>query len=252
MRVLSFNLFCGGEGPRSWQNRRPLVLAQIKNAAPDTFGTQEAHSGWMDFLCESLPEYGFVGVGRDDGKRGGEFAPVFYRKDKYEVLDIGTFWLSDTPGVPSKGWDGACTRICTWAVLREIASGKEFLQLNTHLDHVGRTAMVKGAELVAGKIAEYPDLPAVCTGDFNVWEKTAAYNIMTGGAMGDSRYLAATADSGNTYTGFDPESTKDDSPIDYVFVKRELVRVDTYKIMSELVDGQHPSDHYAIYADIEF
>ncbi|MCL2508992.1 MAG: endonuclease/exonuclease/phosphatase family protein [Oscillospiraceae bacterium] len=251
MRVMSFNVFCGGRDERAWTNRLELVLGQIKKAAPDTFGTQETHSGWMDFLCANLPEYGFAGVGREDGARDGEFAPVFYRRDKYAVLDSGTFWLSETPEVPSKGWDSACTRICTWALLRENGTGKEFLQLNTHLDHIGTTAMIEGAKLVAQKIAAYPGLPVICTGDFNVGEKSPAYEVMTGGVMGDAKFLAARADSGNTYTGFDMEGTKNNSPIDFIFVHRELVKVDTYKIMSELVDGKQPSDHYAIYADVE-
>ena len=205
----------------------------------------------MKILCDGLPDYAYVGVGRDDGKTEGEYSPVFYRKDRFELLDSGHFWLSETPDVPSKGWDAACIRICTWAVLRERESGKAFAQFNTHLDHVSEQARDRGITMVLDKIKSF-DIPVMCTGDFNTDENSTAYRIMTGDVMGDSKYLAECSDSGNTFTNFDPEGTKNDSPIDFIFVKRKAVSVAKYKIMDEPVDGKLPSDHHAIYADVSF
>ncbi len=118
MKVMSFNILCGGSENRSWENRIKLVVETIRKRRPDTFGLQEAHKGWIDALTERFPEYDFIGVGRDDGEQEGEYNPIFYLKDMYDVIDSGTFGLSETPEKPSKGWDSACTRICTHVVLK--------------------------------------------------------------------------------------------------------------------------------------
>lgn len=251
MRVMSFNVLCAGSGKNSYLLRRELVTERIKEINPDTFGVQEAHKNWMKILCKKLPEYGYIGVGRDDGADEGEFSPVFYKKDMYEPVGGGTFWLSETPDVPSKGWDGVCTRICTWCILRNKSTGKEFAQLNTHLDHRGIIARVEGIKLVINKIKEF-DMPVICTGDFNTYEDSEPYKEMTSDIMGDAKYLAKKTVSGNTFTGFDKEATKDDSPIDFIFVKRDAVKVDEYKIATDDIKGRQPSDHYAVFADIDF
>ena len=106
----------------------------------------------MEDLTEGLPEYGWVGVGRDDGQEAGEFNPVFYRKDKYDLVDSGTFWLSETPELPSLGWNGGCNRLCTWVILREKATGFTYAHVNTHLDNASEEARVNGAKLVREKI----------------------------------------------------------------------------------------------------
>ena len=149
MKIMSFNVLCGGQGQKDWPARTPLVVRTIYKQDPDTFGVQEAHIGWMRVLKACLPAYDCVGVGRDDGGEKGEFSAVFFKRDKYDLLDSGSFWLSETPDKPGKGWDAACIRICSWAKLREKDSGKTFVHLNTHLDHIGAVAMQKGAELVA-------------------------------------------------------------------------------------------------------
>ncbi len=250
MRVMSFNVLCGGQGERGYIARSGLVTKRIKEINPDTFGVQEAYKNWMNILCKNLPEYGYVGVGRDDGADEGEFSPVFYKKDMFEPVESGTFWLSETPDVPSKGWDGVCIRICTWCILKDKSTGREFAQLNTHLDHRGVTARIKGIRLVIDKIKEF-DMPVICTGDFNTDEGSEPYTEMTSGIMGDAKYLAKKTVSGNTFTGFDKEATKDDSPIDFIFVKRDAVRAEEYKIATDDIEGRQPSDHYAVYADIE-
>ena len=157
MKVMSYNILCKGS-PRSryWTNRKELVAGLIRSIKPDTFGLQEAHIRWMNFFKSAFPEYGFVGAGREDGKQKGEYAPVFYRKDCFDLLSHGTFWLSDTPEVPGKGWDADWERICTWAVLCEKDTGKTVAHMNTHLDHKGLEAQKNGALLIAEKAALLP------------------------------------------------------------------------------------------------
>lgn len=249
MRIISFNLLCSGIGSRDWHFRRKLAVELINKAAPDSFGVQEAHQGWMDALIKGLPEYGYIGVGRDDGKQDGEYSAVFYLKDKFELIDNGTFWLSETPDVPSKGWDGACVRICSWARLKEKASGKEYVHMNTHLDHVGAVAQIKGAEMIRDK-AESFDVPVVCTGDFNVFEGSECYKCVISGRLADSKMLAPDTMSSVTYHGFTPEKIQD--IIDFIFVDESSVKVQKYAVLNYKIDNKFYSDHYAVCADVEF
>lgn len=251
MKIMSFNILCGGRGSQNWVNRIPLVVRIINNNAPDTFGVQEAHIGWMKALKACLPDYAYVGVGRDDGKNGGEFSAVFYRKDKYKLLDSGTFWLSETPEKPGKGWDAACVRICSWAKLCDKKTKKEFVHFNTHLDHIGQIAMQKGAELVAKRANEIcTDIPAFFTGDFNVTPESAPCKAVKDGGFVDARDVAEITDKGYTFHGFaSAECTS--SVIDYVFVKGD-VKVNEFRVIREAVDRDIPSDHYPVIADVEF
>ena len=251
MRIMSFNLLCGGRGKRDWYFRSPLAVRTIYNYDPDTFGVQEAHIGWMKALRACLPEYESIGIGRDDGKEAGEFSAVFYKKDKYELLDSGSFWLSETPEKPGKGWDAACIRICSWAKLKEKATGREFVHLNTHLDHVGLVAMQKGAELVAerGK-AIAQGHPAFFTGDFNVTPESAPCKAVLAAGFADCRDIAAETDKGITFHGF-RYPDYEGSVIDYVFAKGD-VTVNKFAVIRDTVDGDLPSDHYPVYADVEF
>lgn len=250
MRIMSFNVLCGGPDDKVWTKRTYRVTDAIKAADPDTFGLQEAHLGWMTWVSNTLPEYAWVGVGRDDGRQAGEYSPVFYKRDRFELLDSGNFWLSETPDKPGKGWDAACVRICSYALLREKATGKEFVHFNTHLDHKGPVAMQKGAELVAKKANElFPGRTAVFTGDFNITPDSAPCKAVKDGGFTDSRDIAKDSDTGNTFHAY---STGDRGVniIDYVFV-RDVASVESFKVVREEIDGIYPSDHWAVYADIE-
>ena len=251
MRIMSFNLLCGGPGKKEFPPRIPLVVRAIRNADPDTLGVQEAHKEWMAALKACLPDYGWVGIGRDDGKEEGEFSAVFFKKEKFELLDSGSFWLSETPEKPGKGWDAACIRICSWAKLKEKQSGKEFTHLNTHLDHRGLVAMQKGAELVAerGK-AISGSSQAFFTGDFNVTPDSAPYEAVIASGFEDCREIAAETDRGITFHGMDFEDGGQ-FVIDYVFSKGN-VRVERFAVIRDKIDGDFPSDHYPVYADVEF
>lgn len=249
VRILSFNVRYGGDGLRSEKSRAPLVIQTLRDAKPDSSGLQEALKDWMEDLTEGLPEYGWVGVGRDDGQEAGEFNPVFYRKDKYDLVDSGTFWLSETPELPSLGWNGGCNRLCTWAILREKATGFTYAHVNTHLDNASEEARVNGAKLVREKILSF-DMPVVCTGDFNVNEGSTVYNLMNDGFIGDSKYLAPDTMASGTYHDYFPIFMSKKSPIDYIFVTKATVAPQVYRVLNHRVNGRFASDHYAIYADV--
>ena len=257
MKIMSFNLLCGGGDRRDWRCRTELVLDTVRKADPDTLGVQEAHYDWIKTLFAGLPAYDFVGVGRDDGKTDGEFSAVFYKKDKFRALDSGSFWLSETPDIPGvKGWDAACVRVCSWVKLEEKATGKQFVHFNTHLDHVGLVAMQKGAELVTAKAAAIcPDLPAFFTGDFNVTPDSAPYRTVIEAGFADARNLAAVSDDAPTFHWdvFVSERSKTDATvIDYCFVKGD-VRVDSFRVIRDVYPGDlYPSDHFPVLAEVTF
>ncbi len=245
--VMSFNIFCAGDSENARENRAPLVIRAIRSASPDVFGVQEAHNEWMKYLCEKLPDYAYVGVGRDNGKKKGEYAAVFYKKSKYDKLDEGRFWLSETPQKPGLGWDAVCVRICTWVKLREKESEKEFVVMNTHLDHVGKLAILNGAALIAQKTAEIAgDLPVILTGDFNVGPDSEAYRVLVDGGFTDARDLAACTDRGKTYHGF-TTGAEGISLIDHIFVKGSVAAVQV-QVNRKKIKGHFPSDHFPVIA----
>lgn len=246
MRVMSFNVLCGGAGQKFWTKRKTLVRDVIRKYSPDTFGLQEAHYRWMNYLCAELPEYDYVGVGRDNGKRLGEFSPVFYKKDKYEVVETGNFWLSETPEKPGKGWDAACVRICSYAVLQDKATGEKVAHFNTHLDHVGPIAQSEGAKLIAERADVFRGIPTVVTGDFNVTPDSGAYKSITAAGFKDARVLATESDDCGTYHNFG----KCSEMIDFIFVKNGF-RATSFRTVTDLIDGRFPSDHYPVLAELE-
>ena len=249
MKVLSFNVLCYGCDGHGWPERKDDVIEVTRRNMPDVFGIQEAHIDWMNIFIKGMPEYDYVGVGRDDGKEGGEFSAVFYKKDRFTASDSGNFWISETPDIPSKGWDAACIRVATYVKLTDKESGEAYVHFNTHLDHVGDTARIEGVKMIKEKAASFGGVPVVCTGDFNVTQGSECYNTMVSGNMADSRLLAPETDDSLTYHGFDPENIK--QIIDFVFVDRDTVKPLKFKVIDEKVNGEYYSDHYAVYADIE-
>ena len=248
-RVLSTNVLCWGNDEHFIDARKPLMVKMLKEANPDSFGVQEAHIEWINALCAGLPEYDYVGVGREDGKEEGEFTAVFYKKDKFDVSDSGNFWISETPDVPSLGWDSRCMRVSTYVKLTDKATGDSYIHFNTHLDHVGRIAQINGAKMIQERAASFGGVPVVCTGDFNVPQGSECYNTMVSANMGDARMLAPDSDDSFTFHAFKPEEVQ--SIIDFVFVDKATVKPVNFKVINKKIDGQFYSDHYAVYADIE-
>ena len=151
LTVMSFNVRYGtaDDGDDAWPHRRGHVVATITAAGPDLLGTQECLAFQREELAAALPAFAVIGVGRDDGNEAGEMCASFYRRDRFDLLDHGTFWLSETPDeVASRGWDAALPRIATWLRLRDRPSGRELLWLNTHFDHRGAEARLESLTLL--------------------------------------------------------------------------------------------------------
>lgn len=250
MRIMSFNIRCANVGSDTWEDRIGIVSQTMLESEADSIGVQEATPEWMSTLKETVGEkYAYVGVGRDDGDNEGEYSAVFYLKDKYNAIDSGTFWLSETPDEVSFGWDAVCRRVCTWVVLENKETGEKYVHLNSHFDHVGITARKNSVDLILDKASEYADLPVVFTADMNVRQGSDNYNqFVDSGILRDTKFDTSDTMNYCTYHDTKPESHADDV-IDYVMVNDNFDTI-TYRVVTEGIDGRFVSDHYPIYADI--
>lgn len=250
MRIMSFNIRCTNVGKDSWEDRIGIVSQTMLESEADSIGVQEATPEWMATLKETVGEkYAYVGVGRDDGDNEGEYSAVFYLKDKYEVVDSDTFWLSETPDKPSFGWDAACRRVCTWVQLKDKETGKQYVHMNTHFDHVGISARKNSVEMIIDKAKTFTDIPVVFTADMNVVQGSTNYNqFVDSGYFRDTKFAAPDSMNYCTYHDTKPDMHKDDV-IDYVMINDGFDAL-TYRVVTEGVDGRFVSDHYPIYADI--
>ncbi len=250
-RIMSYNLRCEDVNGVAADQRRDIVAEQIRQVQPDSFGVQEATAAWMKSLTKQLPAYSWVGLERDNGKaanKGGEACAVFYLKAKYQLLDHGDFWLSDTPDQPSIGPGAACKRICTWAKLKDRRTGAVYVHVNTHFDHVSEEARVLGAQIVTAYINEhFEGLPVVFTADLNTKAGGEAYRTMTANLF-DTRLAAADSVSFGTFHACRPETHADDY-IDFVLCS-ENIQALTYRTVTAGVNGRFVSDHFPIYADV--
>ena len=217
-----------------WERRCPVVCDILRIEAFDIFGAQEVLHDQMEDLHAALPQYASIGVGRNDGKTDGEYAPIFYKKDRIECLDCGTFWLSETPDVAgSIGWDARYTRICTWGKFKDLKSGKKFLMFNLHMDHRGVEARRQSCHLVLSKVKEMcGKYPYILTGDFNVDQKNEIYNIIAGsGAFHDSYETADVRFAETDSMNYFKVDFKTDRRIDHVFLSPDFKALD-YKLMT--------------------
>lgn len=240
LNVASFNIKCGTshgmgnvKGFNGWDDRKGLIFDLINFAAFDVFGAQEVRYGQLNDLVKALPDYAYIGVGRDDGKTKGEFCPVFYRRERFKLLDSGTFWLSATPETVSRGWDGGCNRVCSWGYFQDRATKAKFYFLNTHLDHKGPMAKTKGAELIVKFIEEHcKGVQVIVTGDMNVYQDSEWYNIFAkSGYLKDTfnaaRYRFAPSGTFSTFTPTRYSTNR----IDHIFVS-ENVEVSSYGVLT--------------------
>jgi endonuclease/exonuclease/phosphatase family metal-dependent hydrolase len=255
LQVMTFNIRYDdpGDSLNNWQYRRDVAAEVIATHDVDLLGTQEVLANQLNDLKARLPQYAAIGVGRADGKEGGEHSAIFYKKDKFEVLESGTFWLSETPEVAgSKGWDGACERIVTWAKLQEKRTGKRMVFVNTHLDHVGKVARRESVKLIMERVkAERNGLPVIITGDFNsAPESEVIQHLLADGTFFDTRLLApSVAGTGGTFHGFGEIPAEKRHIIDYVFVTGD-VAVNTHSIIPEKRNGIYLSDHTPVYVNV--
>lgn len=248
LRIMSFNIRCTNVGRDTWEDRIGIVTDTMVNSKADSIGVQEATPEWMATLKETLTDYDYVGVARDDGKNQGEYSAVFYLKDKYNLVDSGNFWLSETPEKPSLGWDAACIRICTWAVLENKETKEQYVHVNSHFDHEGIKAREESVKMILAHIEEYKDLPVVFTADMNVVEGSDNYVQFTK-VLHDTKYQAKDTMDYLTYHDTKP-SKYEDEIIDYVMVNDNFNAL-TYKVVTAGVDERYVSDHFPVYADLE-
>ncbi len=243
--VMTYNIYMGGSGEKSPENRAPLIKQNVEKYNPDSFGMQEVTVEWYGMLKEMFPDYGYVGVGRDrDG--GGEASPIFYKKDKYELLNGGTFWLSKTPEKPSKGWDAMFNRVCTYAILKDKETGFTYAHFNAHFDHLGVIARQESVAVVTKKVAELaPDMPVVFTGDLNENMESAMYESVIASGFKDTRVLSGSEDCDGTFHGYSDLTAKD-LPIDFIFANAFVKSVSSYTVDRNKLNGIYPSDHHAV------
>ncbi|MDR1681734.1 MAG: endonuclease/exonuclease/phosphatase family protein [Prevotellaceae bacterium] len=255
-KVMTFNVRYDNpdDSLNSWPYRKDAAAEIIREYDVDVLGTQEVLHHQLNDLKDRLPGYDAIGVGRADGKEAGEYSAIFYKQDKFDEELSGWFWLSETPEVAgSKGWDAACERIATWAVLKEKHSHKRLFFINTHLDHVGQTARREGAKLLLDRVAALSDgLPVVITGDFNASpESDVIQQVLTGGIFFDTRLLATPAPEINgTFHGFGAIPVERRPIIDYIFVTGH-VAVNAYTVVPEKREAVYLSDHRPVYVEIE-
>lgn len=246
-----------GDSLNNWQYRKDTVCQYILEKKMDIIGMQEVLHNQLEDLKAGLPNYAAIGVGRDDGKEKGEYSPLFYRADKYEVLESNTFWLSQYPdSVGFIGWDGACTRIATWAKFKDKATGKIFMGVNTHFDHVGTEARRESALLIIKKIKEIVgDQPAVVTGDFNVNDQSEAYKtITTNEFVLKDAYKMTDQKIGPNYTfhDFGRYAMDKREKIDFIFVTQQIKVLNTEIAQNPETKTGYLSDHNPHMALLEF
>lgn len=260
VRVMSFNIRYGTakDGDNAWDERKEFLAATIAAFDPDLLGTQETLASQRDFLAAKLAGHAAFAAGRDDGKDAGEMAAVFYRKDRFEKLDGGHFWFSETPDKPgSKGWDALLPRVATWVKLKDRAApdGRPVLFLNAHLDHRGEKARLESARLIRAKTAELgKGCRVVVTGDFNAGEGSEPHGALFG-KLGDKpspvadTFRVAHPTRGKregTFSGFKADATGGDR-IDWIGCSRDW-DVRLAGIDRTAMDGRTPSDHFPVTA----
>lgn len=264
LRVMTFNIRYGmaKDGSNHWEKRKELVAETIRAFSPDLLGTQETLKFQRDFVTGALPEFEAFGAGRDDGKEQGEMAALFYRRDRFQWLNGGNFWMSERPEEPgSKSWDTSLTRVSTWVKLRDTTSKpeRELFFFNTHFDHGGRKARAESALLMRRKINEIAgDAPVVLTGDFNAGEGSEPYrNLFEARDGAEARMFdiyrlvhPARTENEVTYNSFDPTRRKGER-IDWIAASRHF-KAQSAEIDYTSKDGRAPSDHYPVKAALKY
>ena len=250
--VMSYNIrmSAANDGTNSWEYRYPASAMMIDDQKPDIIGIQEAMLDQVTYLKGILhPDYKAFGVGREDGKKKGEHMEILYNRKTVKLLKWGTFWLSETPSKPSMGWDAACFRSATWALMKDKKSGKKFYMVNTHLDHVGTQAREKGLQLICDRIAEMNGngLPMVLTGDFNM-DISDPSMAPVKKAMKNARTTGVKTDDHFSYNGWGHAS----DTIDYVWYSGFSSCTEFETVTKPYMDRTFVSDHFPVKAHLIF
>lgn len=282
MKVSSFNVRNDNSSDEAngngWKNRYPVIANMILFHDLDIVGTQECKSNQVKDLKDALSEYNYdyIGRGRGQNPTDDEYSAIFYNADRFKLIDSGDFWLSETPDVPSIGWDAVLNRICTWGQFEDKATNFKFFAFNLHMDHVGVNARKYSSSLVMKKILEIADgNPTFLTGDFNTDQYAEGYKILTGSCLLTDSYVSAPIvyDSNGTFSGFDTKNTTNQR-IDHVFISKDFTAM-RYGVLTDIYwtdkngEVSHPgdfpketkvragtprlpSDHYPVVVEVEF
>lgn len=237
----------------SWENRKEAMATLLSHYQPELFGIQEGLHHQLEYLKANLPNYSYIGIGRDDGKALGEYCAIFFDTTVYSVDSSNTFWLSETPEKVSLGWGANYHRVCTYGLFTHKESGREILIMNTHFDHQSELAREQSAKLILQKIEQINNkhLPVVLMGDFNATPETLPISIIQS-KMNDAFEISKTPHYGPTgsFSGFDPDKIIDNR-IDYVFVKdfkvNSIVHIDDRRN-----DNYFVSDHLPVLVELNF
>ncbi|MCP9201256.1 endonuclease/exonuclease/phosphatase family protein [Gramella sp. GC03-9] len=252
-QVMTYNIKYANEndGENSWSKRKDWITSQIAFYEADVLGVQEAVKSQLEYFLEELDQYAVIGEARD-GRDKGEFSALLYKKDKFEVLNEDTFWLSETPSEVSRGWDADFNRVCTYALFENKETGEQFWVFNTHFDHVGTKARSESSKLIISKIKELnqDNLPVLLMGDFNLEPDTKEIRMISE-FLSDSKMKAdLTFGPEGTYNGYN-FSQAVNRRIDYIF-SNEKVMVNKYAVLSDSKDLRYPSDHLPVMVEVEF
>ncbi len=252
IKVMSYNIRCHAVddfGHKNWFYRADLVVDTIEKAQPGIIGFQEVNSWQYDYLCESMPIYDSIITYRDNVPVYSEGCPVFYRTDLYTLVNKGSFWLSKTPDVMSKDWGAACYRICSYVILKDNVTEKEFVVFNTHLDHVSDEARINGINVILDKIKDFGSIPAILMGDLNAEEDSETYKSATE-FFYDSKYQTENTMTSCTYQAWGEKL--DRNCIDYIMISKGHFDVHSYSVITDTYDGVYTSDHFPLTATLSF
>lgn len=260
LKVVSFNIrnSMANDGGNSWQYRQDLVAEYFKQTKPDVFGMQEVLQNQLDYLSAQIIGYDHVGVAREDGKRQGEYAPIFYNKQRFDLKKSSTIWLSPTPEVVgSIGWDAALTRVATYALLYDKKEKRDILVVNSHFDHIGAKAREESVLLIRRLLKQLGAEYYIVTGDFNFNPTERPYAEVVSVREGyptllDSRTTAANRSVFEKSITFNAYGNKTDACIiDYVLYSPSIKAVE-YKVDAVIKDGLYISDHFPVAVRLEY
>lgn len=255
IKVMSYNirLDVASDGENRWDARKDKVANLVNYYEPDFLGGQEVTHPQLEYLVNNLAGYSYIGVGRDDGKTKGEYSCIFFKADKFDVMQQSTFWLSPTPDSISKGWDAAIVRVCTYGLFKDKKTKQLFWVFNTHFDHVGRKARLESAKLIVKKIEELntKNYPVILTGDFNSRPDDAPTQFLDTKLLNArtlSKLVHGPADTWNAFKFHE----KLNGCIDYIFLKdHKNISVTKFITITDSYDLKYPSDHLPVMATIE-
>lgn len=232
---------------KSWFYRADLLFAAVTEQNPDIIGFQEVTKIHYKYLKSKLTGYEDTIKYRDNSPLS-ESCPIFYNTKRFECVDSGGFWLSETPEKKSRDWGAACYRICSYVKLRQISDGSQLVVFNTHLDHISDEARIKGINVVLEKIKQFGSLPSIIMGDFNAEEDSQTYKAAIE-IFDDAKYRTSNPDKSATYQNFGKELEREN--IDYFMISKTGIDIKDYHIINTTYDGVYPSDHFPIKIDFE-